>query len=251
MRHSVFLLLAATSPTALALRVAIGARSVQSRAQVTSMQLKNPFEGMKNPFADKRDGSTTVSLTLSFRCPNRGPNSILAQLDKIAAGADTSTMQGFSELCSDTALCLLRRSGEWLSCCGSAEHRGTDDDALNLFDKLAIREAAKFDDRDTSASVDAALAAAGIGSKKAPSTIAVVCVVACLVGDREDVGDGGIAKSFSGDATKMRAALEELAAAGNAEEEVLALELFWVPGDDSETLDIDEVALDWPELMAC
>ena len=58
-------------------------------------------------------------------------------------------------------------------------------------------------------------------------------------------------KSFSGDAGKMRQTLEELAAAGNADQEVLALELFWVPGDDSETLDIDEVVIDWPELMQC
>ena len=49
----------------------------------------------------------------------------------------------------------------------------------------------------------------------------------------------------------MRQTLEELAAAGNADQEVLALELFWVPGDDSETLDIDEVVIDWPELMQC
>lgn len=58
-------------------------------------------------------------------------------------------------------------------------------------------------------------------------------------------------KEFSGDAGKMRLALEELAAAGNADQEVLALELFWVPGDDSETLDVDEVLIDWPELMQC
>ena len=254
---------------------------------------------MKNPFANKRDGATTVSLTVSFRCPDRGPTSVLAQLDKLAANADTSTSEGFSELCADTALLLMRRSGEWLACCGSAEHRKTDDDALNLYDKLAIREAAKFEDRDTGASVDAALAAAGIGDKNsAPPTIAVVCVVACLLGDREEVRErreerrGPLAlrpvwyreerrvmgcaarvlrmhthaqpnqalrvsstqaldKEFSGDAGKMRLALEELAAAGNADQEVLALELFWVPGDDSETLDVDEVLIDWPELMQC
>jgi len=233
------------APTALALRMPYTTHT--ARSQAVSMQMKNPFEGMKNPFADKMDGATTVSLTLSFRVPDRGASSVLGQLDQLAANADTSTMEGFSELCADTALLLLRRSGEWIACCGSAEHRATDDEALNIYDRLAIREAAKFDDRDTGASVDAALAAAGLQGSKAPPTIAVICVVACVIGDREE----SIAKSFSGDATKMRQALEELAAAGNAEQEVLALELFWVPGEDNETLDLDEIALDWPELLSC
>jgi len=209
--------------------------------------INNPFEGMKNPFKDKMEGATTISLTVSFRCADRGPSSILSTLDGLAANADTETMEGFGELCADTALLLLRRSGEWLAVCGTAEHRGTDDAALQLYDRLAIREAAKFDDRDTGASVDAALAAAGLQTKSAPPTIAVVCVIACIVGDREE----SVAKWFSGDASKMRAALEELAAAGNGDEEVLALELFWVPGEESETLDLEEVAIDWPELMQC
>ena len=34
-------------------------------------------------------------------------------------------------------------------------------------------------------------------------------------------------------------------------QEVLALELFWVPGEDEEVLDADEIILDWPELMTC
>lgn len=220
---------------------------VKPRSSVV-MQFANPFEGMKNPFADKTDGATAVSLTVSFRCPDRGPKSILSQLDALAANADTSTMEGFSELCTDSALLLLRRSGEWLACCGKAEHRGTDEQGLALFDKLAIKEAAKFEDRDTGASVDAALSAAGLkSSKKAPPTIAVVCIVACIIGDREET----IAKSFSGDSAKMRAALEELAAAGKGDGEVLALELFWVPGSDDEVLDIDEVNIDWPELLPC
>ncbi|KAL1526929.1 hypothetical protein AB1Y20_015620 [Prymnesium parvum] len=213
----------------------------------TLMQFGNPFENMKNPFADKMDGATTIALTLSFRCDKRGPSSVLGQLDKLASEADTSTLEGFSELCTDAALLLLRRSGEWLGCCGSAQHCGTDDQALAVFDKLAIREAAKFEDRDTGASVDAALAAAGLQGGTGKPTVAVVCILACVIGDRED----SVPKSFSGDASKMRAGLEELAAAGNADQEVLALELFWVPGSDNEVLEPEEVTMDWPELMSC
>ena len=225
------------------------------RASPARMQFGNPFESIKNPFKDRLDGGTTISLTLSFSCLERGPNSVLGQLDSIAARADTNTEEGFSAFCKDTSLMLLRRNGEWLSCCGNAEFKGKDEDALTIFDRKAIQEAAKFDDRTGGATVDAALAAAGVGSGGgagggaggAPPTMAVVCVLACVAGDREDV----VPRSFGGDANAMKRGLEELAAAGSAVGEVLALELFWVPGEVDEVLDSDEVVMDWPELMPC
>merc|ERR1712232_1139600 len=70
-------------------------RRPSCRKQDVRMQFGNPFEGMKNPFADKRDGATTVSLTISFQCADRGPNSILAALEDLVAGADMSTSRGF------------------------------------------------------------------------------------------------------------------------------------------------------------
>jgi len=212
------------------------------------MQFSNPFEGIKNPFKHKTDGATTVALTFSFRVEDRGPRSMLHQIEKVAYEADTSSNQGISDLCSDAALMLLRRQNEWVSCCGKAKYNGDDDEALADFDRQTIREAAKFDDRDTSATVDAALKAAGVfGGRKSQPTVVVLCIIACLMGDREEE----ISKSFAGDVKAMRAALEELAAAGAAYEEVFGFELFWVPGNDNEVLDMDEVVLEWPELMSC
>ena len=57
--------------------------------------------------------------------------------------------------------------------------------------------------------------------------------------------------SLQGDAGRLREALQELAAAGNGDGEVLAFELLWVPGEDEETIELDDVLLDWPELMTC
>lgn len=214
------------------------------------MQLGNPFASIKNPFKDDRDGATTVALTFSFSVLERGPGSILSQLDALAADADTSTSDGISALCASTALMLLRRQNDVLACCGTASHHSKDEAALADFDRKAIREAAKFDDRDSTATVGAALSAAGLASKgKGGSvpTVAVVCAIGCLLGDREAT----LGQSFAGNIQAMRVALEELAVAGNAEEEVFAFELFWVPGGDDEVLDSDEVLMDWPELMSC
>ena len=132
------------------------------------------FGDFKNPFANPRDGATTVSITFSFQCADRGPNSVLGQLDELASAADTSTADGFSALCSDTALMLLRREGQWLACCGSAEHSKDEDIALATFDRLAIREAAKFEDRTPASTIDSALAAAGVttaAAKVSPPTM--------------------------------------------------------------------------------
>ena len=214
------------------------------------MQFGNPFENVKNPFANKQDGATTVALTIGFRCPDRGPNSILGQLDNLASKADTSSSNGIARLCGDTSLALLRRSNEWISCCGQAKHKGDDDEALQIFDRLSVQEAAKFDDRQPSATVDAALRAAGLpggGAESGTPTMAVVCVVACVSGDREEE----LRKEFQGDATAMKSALQELAASAQGMDEVFAFELFWVPGEEDDVLDSDEIMLDWPELMPC
>eukprot|EP00967_Tisochrysis_lutea_P156653 scaffold316111_cov26-Tisochrysis_lutea.AAC.2 len=236
------------APLLLCLALGRPAPLASSRLGRPALQLGNPFDSLKNPFADKADGATALSLSLAFRVEARGPRSVLGQLEDLASAADTASAQGIAELCSDAALLLLRRKNEWISCCGSSRHYGDDEAGLASFDKMAIKEAAKFDERTPSSTVDAALKAAGVGSsKEGKSTVAVVCIVACLMGDREEE----IGKSFAGDARAMRAALEELAAAGRADEEVFAFELFWVPGEDDDVLDMDEVNLEWPELMTC
>ena len=164
----------------------------------------------------------------------------------MAADADTSTAEGIASLCSDTSLLLLRLNSQWISCCTNAEYNGDEDKALYTYDKLATREAAKFDDRDDSGTVDMALKAAGIGGEKsAEPTAVVVCALGCLPGDRMDALK---VKSSQGDARMAKDALEELSAGGS--DEVLAFELFWVPGDDG-TLDMDELFVDWPELIRC
>ena len=234
----------AYAPATLAYAPAGGARSRPFAAPAraaTFLQFGNPFEGLPNPFKDKRDGATAVSISLAFACDDRGPQSMLGQLDALAANADASTASGISALCAQSALFLLRRSDGWIRCCASAEHRGRDDDALSLYDRMAFTEAAKFEDRDSGATVDAALAAAGIGGGPPAGgpTIAVVSAIGCLAGDRTDA----IGRASQGDVRAVKATLEELAAAANAPGEVLAFELLWVPDSQGDALDLDEVAV--------
>ena len=202
------------------------------------------FPNMKNPFASKQDGATVMKLQLAFRlgAMDRGASGVLGALSSLADNADTSTAEGFEDLAQNTALELLRRQQKWIGCAGSVKHYGDDDDALREFDRQCLTEATKFDreNPDRSAAPD--------GLPK--DTVAVVSAIACCMGDREDCV-GGADKLLSGDAIRVKAALEELAAAGSAEGEIFGFELLWVPDDDMETVDMDEVLADWPEIMSC
>ena len=210
----------------------------------TAMQ----FGNLRNPFSSKQDGATTVALTLALNVADRGSQSILSRLETLAADADTTSAEGIAALCGDSALALLRARDSWVSCCGESRFRTRDEDALRIFDRIAIDEAAKFDDRDGGATIDAALSAAGVNAGvEGPPTIAVVCAIATLMGDCERE-TGGV---FQGDASSMQQALQELASAARAEDAVFAFELLWVPGAEDEALDLDEVLMDWPALMAC
>jgi uncharacterized membrane protein len=201
---------------------------------------------LPNPFASKSDGASVLRLQLAFRvgAMNRGAGGVLGGLSKLADEADASTAEGIEELAQDTALLLLRREREWISCGGSVKHFRDDDEALRAFDKEIISEAAKFDRENP----DRSSAPSGLPK----DTIAVVSAIACCMGNREDaIGGGGASKLLSGDAKGMKAALQELAAAGSAEGEIFGFELLWVPDDDDEVVDMDEVLQEWPELMTC
>ena len=203
--------------------------------------------GFKNPLANPRDGATTLSLTLGFRMADRA---LLGQIESLADRADTSTAEGIEALARDTSLLLLRRRSEWVACSGNCVHYGDDDRALGAFDRAAIKEAAKFDEDEGGFAGDASSRALSqIAEQQAPSSVAVICAVACVLGDKEEaIGS----KEWSGSAPLMLNALEELAASASAEGEVFAFELLWVPSADSGTsLQMDEVLLDWPELMPC
>jgi len=190
----------------------------------------------KNPFRDRMAGGTVVKVGAAFRCPDRGPKSVIGTLDKLTSSIDCSTADGFAELASEASLIMLRQNQQWLSCGGLATHFGEDEQALSRFDRDVIMEAAKFE-------LETQL---GRSADLSKPTIAVVSIVACLMGDRtEAIGDGAIMSPSA-----MQLALQEVAAA-SGQQELLAFELLWVPGDEDDVLDIDEVSIGWPELLPC
>lgn len=212
---------------------------------VNALQLPNM---PKNPFKNKADGATVVRLQLAFNVMERDSRSVLRQLEQLADNADASTNQGIERLAADTALLLMRRRNEWLSCGGSVRHFSDDDTALRQFDREVNSEAAKFE-RENSFPLNSVP-----GSGQGKATVAVVMAVACLMGDCEDEVLAGARAAagepvLSGDAAAAKRALEEMASAGPGE--VFAFELMWVPDDNDESLSMDDIIMDWPELVQC
>ena len=95
------------------------------RSQVQMINFPNPFEGMKNPlenFGDDGDGISVCSVKVSFSCRDRGYQSILAAVDRIAESADTSSSAGLANLVADTTLSMLRRTDDWVACAGECDY---------------------------------------------------------------------------------------------------------------------------------
>lgn len=195
--------------------------------------------GNMNPFKDFSAGGSTYRLAIAFQCPERGPNSIIGKLEALAADTDADSADGIAQLAGDAALDLLRQKNKWVACSGSATHYGEDEQALSAFDKAVIQEAAKFD-REVEHNK-----ASGKKPDLTEPTVAVVMAICTLMGDRTE----GEPRTFHGDAKGVQEALQEIATASQGNDEVFAFELLWVPGDDEGSLDMDEVMLDWPELI--
>ena len=173
---------------------------------------------------------------------DRGRSGVLGSLSALADGADANSAEGLEKLAQDAALLLLRREREWIGCAGFVKHYGDDDDAFRDFDRQIVSEAAKFDRENPDRSSSPSLIPR--------DTVAVVSAIACCMGDREDAV-GGRDKMLSGDSVGVKAALSEIAAAGSSEGQVFGFELLWVPDDDDEDLSMDDLMVDWPEIMTC
>lgn len=206
----------------------------RSRAGTTISQ----FGGFSNPFSEK---AVLVKLQLAFREPDR---QLVRQLNDIALRADFDSGEGIAKLCEDTSLLLLRRCSD-ATACGGRIAQLEEDKALREYDREAISEAAKFE-RDTT----------GVGSlvgelndrtgQAAQQTVVIVTALGCVALDgASSEGDVG------GNLPRLRGGLELLASAARRPGAVLAFEALWVPDEDDEVLDGEELTLTWPEIISC
>ena len=224
-------------PLCAALHVNIPTRP-RSRTSRSALAPRAQFGGFSNPFSEK---AVLVKLQLAFREPDR---QLVRQLNEIALRADFDSGEGIAKLCEDTSLLLLRRCDS-ATACGGRIAQLEEDKALREYDREAISEAAKFE-RDTT----------GVGSlvgelndrtgQAAQQTVVIVTALGCVALDgASSEGDVG------GNLPRLRGGLELLASAARRPGAVLAFEALWVPDEDDEVLDGEELTLTWPEIISC
>ena len=200
--------------------------------------LDKAAEALKDKMADDELGMSVVKLQVACRCKDRSIHSLLPSLQRLGAGADTSTNRGLGAFVSDAALALLRRRADWEASAGGCEffREGREGDAEGAFNRIVLAEGAKFDRTEN-------YIRAGDAGK---ATTAVVSVIACVYGDmRERIGE-----NVAGSDAATHKALSELAAEATGEDVVVAAELMWCPDEPEEILGMSDLVESWPELLS-
>jgi len=84
-------------------------------------------------------------LQVSLSCDERGPNSLLGTMSRLADTCDTDSQRGICNLVSDTALALLRREGDWSSASLTTAKASGLEDGESKFGKFSLEERSKID----------------------------------------------------------------------------------------------------------
>mmetsp|Transcript_11319 Transcript_11319/g.14699 ORF Transcript_11319/g.14699 Transcript_11319/m.14699 type:complete len:386 (-) Transcript_11319:1877-3034(-) len=192
-------------------------------------------------------GVSVFKVQVAVNCPNRGPGSLLADLQRVSAMSDTTSRAGLSGVVQETALTLLRRSSEWEAAASSVEYFNprNADQAESAFNKIAVMERSKLE-KETFGNVGGFSIGEGRPERGVDKpTLAVVTIALAIRGDTLKQFDG--VSSMSG----LKSALQSLAADVTTDmgENVLATELLWTPEDPAEIMLREDMVVDFPELV--
>ena len=189
-------------------------------------------------------GSTVVKLQLSLSSDWNQPGNIMETLTRLAE--KNSAMTGRTDLArllSESALALLRRQNDW----NSAAYEGEQftfgpQKAESYFQRLAVKERAKFEEENSSSSF-AVIKSTNTGVSK--PTQVIVSLVVAIRGSSSSY----VRKVQSiGDAKKC---LEGLAADALTDqgENIMAVEVLWTPSEPGNVISEREIIEDYPELI--
>lgn len=192
-------------------------------------------------------GASVVKLSLALDADWNERNNIMESLARIAEKNNAMTSRrDLASLLSETSLALLRQNSKWTASAFATESfgRGNARQAEPLFQQIAIRERAKFEEEKApSSSVAMINEAPTDGPKKTQAVVSIVVALRGRDGNAARVRD---VRSYT-DAIRC---LEGLAADALTDdgENVMALEILWTPSDPTQTLTPRDLIADYPEL---
>jgi uncharacterized membrane protein len=185
-------------------------------------------------------GSTVLKIQIGLDS-SWTPGNIMETLGSIASrNNNPSTRNGLSQLLSETALALLRKQKEWNSVAyeGSTFRENEHREAEPLFQQIAIKERAKFEQETSSVA----------SIKPSSTTQSTQAVVSVIVAFR------GKAKSYCNSIrtpSQLREFLQNLAADSLTDDgdNVMAVEVLWTPSEANTVISERELIMDYPELV--
>ena len=166
-------------------------------------------------------------------CDSRQGDSLYGRLQSIARTADTNSYSGLQRLVSDTCLAMLRSNKDWLAARTKSETAGVfSNDVESGYNRLVVQERAKWEVEQN------ALTRTSAGQ---PTYFVATLVVLLRSGsklpDITGVGD-------------LRDAISQLAGDVTVEDNLIAAEVLWTPEDDNDTMDREDMFMNFPELVS-
>jgi len=199
-------------------------------------------------------GATVLKLSVSMNVPNRDdPKCILALLDTVAETAETDSRVGLQDLASEVALDLLRRKSSMISASSVCKHFERDILAIEEYNKVSVEERSKFEYETVNrySGVDykkkekmSTFRRLFVRSKSVASkaTMAVVTILLVIDGNKTEI------PSIYG-IQDVENALRTIAADVKIDGCLQCADIFWTPADETETLLLEDVMADYPDLQ--
>ena len=187
-------------------------------------------------------GATVMKIQIALESDWAEKNNIMGTLSNLAEkNGAMSGRNSIAKLLSEASLALLRKQGDWNSAAYEGElFRNAEKAAEPAFQKLAIKERAKFEEETSSF---ASIQPSSMGSTP---TQVVVSIVVALRGT-----SSGYMKNNLRSISDVSTCLQGLAADALTDngENIMAVEVLWTPSEVGNTISSRELIEDYPELI--
>ena len=187
-------------------------------------------------------GATVMKVQIALESDWAERSNIMNTLSMLAAkNSALSGREDIAKLLSEASLALLRKQGDWNSAAYEGElFRQGGQAAEPAFQKLAVKERAKFEEETSSV---ATIRPSKIGSTP---TQVVVSIVVALRGKSSGYMPNNL-RSVSDVATCLQGlAADAMTDDGN---NIMAVEVLWTPSEVGNTISTRELIEDYPELI--
>ena len=187
-------------------------------------------------------GATVMKIQIALESDWAEKNNIMSTLSNLAEkNGAMSGRNDIAKLLTEASLALLRKQGDWNSAAYEGElFRNGGQAAEPAFQKLAVKERAKFEEETSSFG---SIQPTSVGSTP---TQVVVSIVVALRGTSTGYMKNNL-RSISDVSTCLRGLASD--ALTDNGDNIMAVEVLWTPSEVGNTISSRELIEDYPELL--